>query len=150
MKIVVALSLLVLFAPVTSRAQQVEATDIESTPALFALFVSCDLVSQFVTPAIDEKAVIRLESPVSREGARMLEQSRRYHAEVRAPVLLKDTETARRVESAPVARFDAASEGACMHLIMMNHSDLDSPVEAALPARTDPSTWVRIRALYGR
>lgn len=150
MRVAVAVSLLALITAVTGRAQEPMTRDIDALPALFPLFVSCDLVAQFVTPGIDENARIRLESPVSREGARRLEESRKHPVVARFPILLEPTETGSSIESAPVARFGARSDETQMHLIAIKHRDFHASVSAALPARTDPSTWVRIRALWGR
>lgn len=151
MKIAAAVSLLALLVVVSSRAQErVALEDPRSLPALFPLFVSCDLVSQFITPGINEGALIQLESPVSREGARMLEESRRQYVVAWIPLLLEQPVGENRIESAPVARFDALSKNdARVRLIADTHYDFYASATAALPARTGPSTWVRIRALYG-
>jgi hypothetical protein len=147
MKIVAVASLLAMLGVVPCRAQQ----NTDSLPALFPLFVSCDLVSQFVTPGFDEDMLIRLESPVSREGARMLEESRKRCVVARIPLLLEKDAAASSIESAPVARLETPSrDRAGVHLIAANYQDIDTSAGAALPARTGPSTWVRIRALFGR
>jgi len=139
---------LVLLMAVTSHAQPVDRVDDATRVALIPLFVSCDLTAEFITPGMEEREVRWLETPVSREGARLHERS---HARVTVtPVPLVLDAHALRMQHSPAAPFDARGQQGNGHIRLLASvkPGLYTPAKVAMPARTGSSTWVRIRALY--
>ena len=93
-----AVSLLALLMAVAGHAQPVIVEEDMMLPSLIPLFISCDLQEEFVTPALDARTLFWLETPVSREGARMLAESRRQWRVTQVPLVL-DSATAMKCEA---------------------------------------------------
>jgi hypothetical protein len=66
MKYAVAVWLLAALSPLAARAQP---ADCHAATALFPLFITSDLMDEFVTPGLDSRIVVWFDSPVSKAGA---------------------------------------------------------------------------------
>ena len=99
---IAAVSLLALLVAAMSHAQQPVIIDGgEMLPSLVPLFISCDLQEEFLTPAIDARTLFWMETPVSRDGARMRAELNRQWKVSQVPLVL-NSETAKRCEARPV------------------------------------------------
>jgi hypothetical protein len=148
---IAAVPVLVLFTAMTSHAQPASrAVDATRTEALIPLFVSCDLSEQFTTPSLDQRDLLWLETPVSREGARFHEEARKRVDVSRVPLVLQAHSL--RMHHSPAAPFSAQERPGTGHIQLMaseDHGFYEPAKDDIMPARTRSSTWVRIRALYG-
>ena len=142
------ITVLVMLVSVCRAQQPVPIESGAMTPPSISLFVSCDLTEEFVTPGMDTREVLWLGTPVSRAGARMLEESRRQCVVAQVPLVL---------ESNALNRADAfaqqfGAEQGHIRLLASNNSDLHDPAGAfvAPRARTVTSQWVHVRGLNGR
>lgn len=147
MKTAAVMALLLLTAS-TARAQSGSVVDESSRAALIPLFVSCDLKAEFTTPGLDERELRWLETPVSREGARYHEQSRERVIVTPVPLVVDAHSLAK--QHSPAAPFDERVQGdGHIQLLASEDHNFNAPAKAIAPERTESSTWVRIRALYG-
>jgi hypothetical protein len=96
MNFAVAASVILALAAAPGQGQQPVAPNFNKStdPALFSLYLSCDLIAEFVTPPVDARAVLLMDTPVSREGARLQSTSRRTPgwAVVRVPLIVEDAD----------------------------------------------------------
>ena len=98
---IAAVSLLALLVAAMSHAQQPVIIDGGAMlPSLVPLFISCDLQEEFLTPAIDARTLFWMETPVSRDGARMRAELNRQWKVSQVPLVL-NSETAKRCEARP-------------------------------------------------
>ncbi len=141
---IAAVPVLVLLTAIASHAQPAARVD----GAMIPLFVSCDLTMEFLTPSLDERELLWLETPVSREGARLHKQSRVRVDVSRVPLVLEAHSI--RMHYSPAAPFDAQARQGRGHirLLASEQHGLHEPAKDIVPERAGSSTWVRIRALY--
>ena len=150
MKIVVA-ALIVMLSVTPGRTHQPVAADFnEATmPSLISLFVTSDLRSEFVTPSIDPGTVVLLDTPVSREGARLHRESilTSGWGVVRVPLVV-DEESMQQMERNHSTPLGVRGPGRSIRLISASENQLYPPASEDMHAWTVTSTWVRIRALF--
>lgn len=75
MKVAVAVWALAALSTMTARAEQQAMNSPATTPSLFPLFITGDLKGEFLTQHVDARTMMWLETPVSIEGSRALQEA---------------------------------------------------------------------------
>ena len=106
---IAAVSLLALLVAASSHAQQPVIVEGDALlPSLVPLFISCDLQEEFLMPAIDARTLFWMETPVSREGARLRAESNRQWKVEQVPLVL-NSEAAMGCEMRPAVSGPAGA-----------------------------------------
>lgn len=153
MNLAVTASAILLLGAQSGRCQQPVAADFNDPTqrALFSLYMPCDLIDEFVTLPIDPGVARLFDTPVSIEGARLERESRqtRVWGMVRLPLMV-DNVSLQRMDDNHSRPLDVRKAGRNIRLASAGRISFDAPAHRAdAPVRTESSTWVRIRALFG-